>query len=120
MIEADIWLGLFLNVRGCVEREVKLGFLLLGFWQNCWNAMEIRGKSQSAVPELYKTTPFITLDERRKNLRERREVLELKTIMRSNAVKDLHIAKKAGIAKATDQFTQKNEMARAVSFLIGC
>ena len=46
--------------------------------------------------------------------------MELKTIMRSNAVKDLHIAKKAGIAKATDQFTQKNEMARAVSFLIGC
>ncbi|GMH85744.1 hypothetical protein TrST_g4802 [Triparma strigata] len=75
--------------------------------------MEIRGKSQSAVPELYKTTPFITLDERQKNLRERREILELKTIMRSNAVKDLHIAKKAGIAKATDQFTQKNEMARA-------
>ena len=81
--------------------------------------MEIRGKSQSAVPELYKTTPFITLDERQKNLRERREILELKTIMRSNAVKDLHIAKKAGIAKATDQFTQKNEMARAVSFFMG-
>ena len=31
MIEADIWLGLFLNVRGCVLREVKLGFLLLGW-----------------------------------------------------------------------------------------
>lgn len=35
--------------------------------------------------------------------------------MRSNAIKDLEVAKKAGIYKATEQFTQKNEMAREVS-----
>lgn len=77
--------------------------------------MELRGKSTTQVPDLYKTTQYITLDERRKNLRERREVLQLKGIMRSNAIKDLEVAKKAGIYKATEQFTQKNEMAREVS-----
>lgn len=73
---------------------------------------QIFTKSGEMVPNLYQQAEFITIDEKRKHLKQRREVLELKSHMRSNAVKDLEAAKRSGIARATQQFEEKNGMAR--------
>jgi len=67
--------------------------------------------SRPPPPPLYRDPNFIHLDETRKNLISRREVLNLKSQMRANAVSDLSAAKKRGVDKALRMFAEKNNSA---------
>jgi len=76
--------------------------------------MELRSKSASTAPALYGTTEFISIDQRTKHLKERREVLKLKSDNRRYALEQLDEVKKKVIERSWGMFQEKNGDARKV------
>jgi len=68
----------------------------------------IRQKGQQPMPSLYQNVNWIQLDERKKQIHSRREVLALKSKMRENSIKDMNEAKQRGLKKALKLFESKN------------
>jgi len=71
----------------------------------------LRQKGDTITPPLYHNATWIQLDERKKQMQQRREILALKHKLRENSVKDMNAAKRKGVKKALDMFESKNGMA---------
>ena len=68
----------------------------------------IKQKGSSVQVPLYRDVTFIQLDERKKQMQARREVLSLKQKLRENSIKDMNEAKQKGVKKALKLFETKN------------
>lgn len=77
--------------------------------------MEVRSSNVSSVPPLYSNIDYINVDSRRKHLKERRSILQLKSDNRAYALGQLEEVKQKVIQRSWKMFEEKNEDARKVS-----